>query len=207
MHQRQPAIGVEGLRAAACALLLLCGPFALIALATAVDMFPLPYDLWLVDQRLPKLFRLHMVSAGLALLLVPSAIACHGLDVHKLLGRSAALLVVAGGLTAVPVALASEASLPSRAGFTTQAVVWIALVLAAVHAIRRGARVRHMWLMLAVAAVASAAMWLRLASWAAVQAGLPFEVVYPLAAWLSWMLPLGAVGLVARHRGRAAARL
>lgn len=57
-----------------------------------------------------------------------------------------------------------------------------------------------MWLMLAVAAVASAALWLRLASWTAVKLGLPFEAVYALAAWLSWMVPLGAIGLLARHR-------
>lgn len=86
--------------------------------------------------------------------------------------------------------------------FFLQALVWIGLVVAAVAAIRAGNRTRHMWLMLAVAAVASGAFWLRLSSWAAVHLGLTFETAYALAAWLSWMLPAGLIGLVARSRGR-----
>jgi hypothetical protein len=54
--------------------------------------------------------------------------------------------------------------------------------------------------MLGVAAVASGAIWLRLASWAAVKLALPFDTAYSLAAWLSWLLPLGAVYILARHR-------
>jgi hypothetical protein len=99
------------------------------------------------------------------------------------------------------VALASAATWPARAGFFAQGVAWIALVLMAVCAIRAGERSRHMWLMLAVAAVASAALWLRLASWLAVRWDLPFETVYALAAWASWMLPLAAISLLARRRG------
>lgn len=180
--------------------MLLALPVGLTALGAATGLVRLPYELALVDQRLPVIFRAHMLTSGLALLLVPCAIASHGLSLHKLLGRSAAALVVAGGLTAIPVAMASEASDAARAGFLLQALVWIALVLLAVAAIRGGDRTRHMWLMLAVAAVASGAVWLRLASWAAVKLGLPFETAYALAAWLSWMLPLCVVYLVARNR-------
>jgi NAD(P)-dependent dehydrogenase (short-subunit alcohol dehydrogenase family) len=52
--------------------------------------------------------------------------------------------------------------------------------------------------LLAVAAVASGALWLRLASWTAVSWDLSFEAIYALASWLSWMLPLAAIGLLAR---------
>ena len=152
----------------------------------------------MVEQRLPLVFRTHMLASGLALLLVPCAIVSHGLSLHKLLGRSAATLVVAGGITALPVAIASEASAAARAGFFLQALVWIALVLLAIAAIRGGNRTRHMWLMLAVAAVASGAFWLRLASWAVVKLSLPFETAYALAAWLSWMLPMCVIYLIAR---------
>ena len=189
------------LRAAALMLFVLSFPAGVLAIATAAGLRRLPYELSLLDQRLPALFRVHMGASGLALMLLPIAIACHGFNLHRVLGRSAAILVVAGGVTALPVAIASDASWPARVGFFTQAVVWIALVLAAVRAIRTADRLRHMWLMLAVAAVASAALWLRLASWMAVRWGLPFETVYALAAWLSWTLPLGAIGLLARWRG------
>lgn len=160
----------------------------------------LPYELAIVDHRLPVVFRAHMLTSGLALLLLPCAIAGHGRSLHKLLGRSAAALVVAGGITAIPVALASEASAVARAGFLVQALVWIALVVCAVAAIRGGNRTRHMWLMLAVAAVASGAFWLRLASWAAVGLKLPFEPAYATAAWLAWLLPLSCIYLIARRK-------
>jgi uncharacterized membrane protein len=95
--------------------------------------------------------------------------------------------------------MASEASWAARAGFSMQAIVWLALVLAAVCAILGADRVRHMWLMLAVAAIGSGALWLRLASWMAVKLVLPFDTIYAVAAWLSWILPLGAIGLLFRH--------
>lgn len=181
-------------------LLVLSLPPGLLAIGTAAGLLPLPYELSLLEQRLPVLFRMHMAAAGLALLLVPCAIALHSISLHRVLGRSAAIFVLAGGVTALPVAVASDASWPARLGFCVQALVWIVLVLAGVRAIRAGDRGRHMRLMLAVAAVASAALWLRLASWATVQLGLPFETAYALAAWLSWLLPLGAVGILTRPR-------
>jgi hypothetical protein len=179
--------------------LLLALPVGLTALGAATGLLRLPYELAVVDQRLPVVFRAHMLASGLALLLVPCAIASHGLSLHKLFGRSAAILVVAGGVTALPVAMASEASAPARIGFIVQALVWIIVVLAAVAAIRHGDRTRHIWLMLAVAAVASGAFWLRLASWVAIKLSLPFETVYALAAWLSWMLPVCLIYLIRRH--------
>jgi hypothetical protein len=201
--QARENIGGHGVRAAALMLLILSFPVGLFAIGTATGLLRLPYELSLIDQRLPMLFRVHMASSGLALVLLPSAITCHGLSLHKVLGRSAAVCVIAGGVTALPVALASEASAAARVGFAIQAIVWLALVLAAVRAIREADRVRHMWLMLAVAAVASGALWLRLTSWVTVKLGLPFETIYAAAAWLSWMLPLGAIGLIARLRARA----
>lgn len=198
--QRRATAPWRSFRGSALIALLLALPVALTALGAATGLVRLPYELALVDQRLPVIFRAHMLTSGLALLLLPCAIASHGLSVHKLLGRSAAALVLAGGFTAIPVAMASEASDSARAGFLLQALVWIALILLAVAAIRGGDRARHMWLMLAVAAVASAAVWLRLASWAAVKWSLPFETVYALAAWLSWVLPLSLIYLAARNR-------
>jgi hypothetical protein len=189
------------LRLVALILLVLALPVGAVALGTAAGLLPLPHPLWLVEQRLPVVFRLHMASAGLAFLAVPIAIAGHGLSLHKLVGRTAATLVLAGGLTALPVALASQGHWSARAGFLAQTVLWIALVLCAVRAIRRNDGVGHMWLMLGVAAIASGALWLRLATWAAARWGAPFDVAYALAAWLSWMLPLAAVALLARAGG------
>ncbi len=196
------------LRAAALMLLVLSLPVGLVAIGTAAGLLRLPYELALLEQRLPILFRAHMMSAGLALMLVPSAIVCHGLRLHKVLGRSAAVLILAGGMTALPVAIASEAPWAARIGFAAQAIAWLTLLLVAVRAIRSADRTRHMWSMLAVAAVASGALWLRLASWIAVKLGLPFDAIYAMAAWGSWMLPLGAIGWLARrHMAPSGVRL
>src|SRR5207244_2545776 len=107
----------RGVRVCALMFLLLALPVAVTALAIAAGLLRLPYELAMVDQRLPVVFRAHMLTSGLALLLVPCAIASHSHSFHKLLGRSAAVLVLAGGVTAIPVAAASEASDAARAGF------------------------------------------------------------------------------------------
>jgi hypothetical protein len=190
------------LRFVALMLVILVLPVSAVAVATAAGLLPLPYPLWLVEQRLPVLFRLHMINAGLALPAVTIAIACHGLNLHKLVGRTAAVLVLAGGVTALPVALASEAHWLARAGFLAQGTAWITALLAAGLAIRHNDRRRHKWLMLAVAAIASGAVWLRLATWAAATWGASFDTAYASAAWLSWMLPLGVIALLA-HRERS----
>src|SRR5262249_33832087 len=114
-------------------------------------------------------------------------------------GRCAGLCVAIGGTTALLVALASGASTAARAGFFTQGLIWLALLAAAVIAIRQGLVLRHVRMMFAMAAVASGAIWLRPAVYAAISAGLPFGPAYAVAAWACWMIPLGMT-LVAPHR-------
>jgi hypothetical protein len=62
--------------------------------------------------------------------------------------------------------------------------------------------------MIAMAAVASAAIWLRLVLYAAVAAGLPFDPVYAAACWACWIVPLTLAGVIspAVIPGRDAAR-
>jgi hypothetical protein len=100
-----------------------------------------------------------------------------------------------GGFTALFVALASEASVAARAGFFAQGLAWLALVAAAVAAIRCGDRALHIRLMMAMACVASGALWLRVVVAGAVALNLPFETVYAVAAWACWLIPL-AITLV-----------
>ena len=144
-----------------------------------------------------------MIASGLAMLLIPLVIMLRRhCGWHKALGRLAAGLVCVGGLTALPVALSSEASLATRAGFFVQGVVWLTLIGAGFWAIRQRQIERHARFMLAVAAVASGAIWLRLATVAAVQLDLPFETVYALAAWASWLVPLCVVTCARGFAGR-----
>ena len=178
-------------------------PVGVFAVASGAGLVKLPYGLYLVAKRLPVLFPVHMIASGMALLLIPVVIRLRRqYGWHKALGRLAAGLVCVGGLTALPVALSSEASLPARVGFFVQGIVWVLLMGAGIWAIRQRQIERHAHLMLAVAAVTSGAIWLRLATVAAVQLELPFETVYALAAWASWLVPLGVVTGVRRFAGR-----
>jgi fatty acid desaturase len=185
--------GLHPVVAVACALMVafLVVPTALIAIALGLGLAPLPYDLLLVLQRLPIVFSMHMIASGLALILIPiTAFARHRRKTHRMLGRVTAACVVVGGLTALPVALASEAVAAARAGLFAQGLVWLALITTAVAAIRRGDAARHAALMVAMAAVASGAVWLRLVMAIAAACQLPFEVTYGVAAWACWLVPL-----------------
>src|ERR1051325_9671152 len=186
---------------------LLLGPAALTAIALGFGSVPLPYQLFLVRERLPVAFPVHMVASGLALILIPiAAVLRHWRGVHLALGRSAAVCVVTGGTPALLVALASEATFAARAGLFTQGLVWLALVAAAVVAIRTGNMLRHARLMIAMAAVASGAIWLRLVLYGAVSAELPFDTVYAVAAWGCWIIPLGLAVIASRGLHRSTER-
>ena len=179
--------------------LLLVLPTALVAFALGFGLRPLPYELFVVLQRQPLAFPLHMIVSGAALILIPiAAFARHWRGIHRALGRVTAAAVLIGGLTALPVALASEATTIARAGLFTQGLVWLVLLAVAVSAIRRGDVARHARFMLAMAAVASGVIWLRLATFAATSFGLPFDQVYAGTAWTCWLVPLGIIAIATR---------
>jgi hypothetical protein len=188
-----PSVAAVVLALTVCLLVL---PVALLAIALGAGWRPLPYELFLVLQRLPWVFPLHMIASGLALILIPiAAFARPWRGIHRAAGRLAAAAVVIGGLTALPVALASEATTPARAGLFVQGVVWLALLAVAVTAIRRGEVARHARFMIVMAAVASGAIWLRLVMFAVNLADVPFEAAYAVAAWACWLVPLAIVAM------------
>lgn len=181
---------------------LLVVPVALIAIALGIGLLQLPYELTLVLQRRPVALPLHMVASGLTLILIPiAAWARRRRGLHRPVGRAAAICVAVGGASALLVALASEATAVARAGFFVQGLVWLALLAAAFAAIRRGDVSRHARLMIAMAAVASGAIWLRLLMAGVVAFGAPFDAVYGVAAWACWLVPLSFVLSMSRKSG------
>lgn len=145
----------------------------------------------LIDRRMPVVFRIHMLSSAVVLLLLPVVIAVRFRPwFHRRIGWALGAFVVVGGLTALPVALFSTSWWPARIGFFVQGIVWLWLFYAAVARIRQGDRQRHAHLMLAMAAVTTGAVWFRLATGSALLLDLPFEAVYAAAAWLAWLVPL-----------------
>jgi hypothetical protein len=84
----------------------------------------------------------------------------------------------------------------ARAGFLAQGVVWLALISLGIIAMRQRRFGDHARLMLAMAAVASGALWVRLTTTVATGYDLPFDPVYGCAAWLGWLVPLAIVTLL-----------
>ena len=167
---------------------------SVVAIGSGTGLIPLPYEMFVLAERMPVVFKAHMISSAFALLLIPAVIAMRRLpDVHRMLGRVLGAFVVIGGLTALPVAIFSHSSLVARAGFFVQGLVWMALLASGIMAIRRGNRARHVSLMLAMAAVTTGAVWFRLMIGLAIYFHLPFEPVYSAAAWIGWLVPLAIV--------------
>jgi uncharacterized membrane protein YozB (DUF420 family) len=150
--------------------------------------------MFVLDQRLPVVFRLHMLSSAFALLLVPIVIGFRRHpSVHRKLGRVLGLFVIIGALTALPVAVMSHSSFAARAGFFVQGLVWLALLTSGLMAIRRRDRGTHARFMVAMAAVTTGAIWFRLMTGTAIMLELPFEASYAVASWLGWIIPLAIV--------------
>jgi hypothetical protein len=171
-------------------------PTGLVAVGEGAGRLALPFNLYVVDQRLPGVFKLHMLASGLALALIPLVVwVRRDRAWHRPLGRIAAVSVLIGALTSLPVALASESVAMARAGFLAQGIVWLALIGAGYHAIRQQRIQDHARLMLAMAAVASGAIWVRLTTAVATNWHLPFDPIYGCVAWAGWLVPLAIVML------------
>ncbi|MEQ1715866.1 MAG: DUF2306 domain-containing protein [Hyphomicrobium sp.] len=197
-EKARPTTGKTASFASRCAITsiiaLLIIPVGIVALLSGLGLVRLPYEMFLLNERIPLLFGTHMAASALALLLLPFVIACrHRPDLHRALGRTLGAFVVIGGLTALPVAVVSSSGDLARAGFFVQGLVWLGLFASGWRAIRAHDRRGHARLMLAMAAVTTGAVWFRLMIGTALLFHMPFEATYAFAAWAGWMIPLSLV--------------
>ena len=169
--------------------------------AFASDDFP--ESLAVKVELLPLIFPVHMISGGLALVLLPLAIALrHRPYWHRLAGRIAAVDVLVSGLTAFPVAWVAPVTSWSAAGFSAQAVTWLVLLTLGIRNIRRRRVAAHRTCMVLMVATASGAVFFRiyLALWAMLGAPRWFELFYACDAWVAWLLPVGVTALLLSRR-------
>jgi uncharacterized membrane protein YozB (DUF420 family) len=172
--------------------------------AFANDDFP--ESLAVKVELLPLIFPVHMITGGLALLLLPLAFALrHRPTWHRPVGRLVVADVLVSGLTAFPVAWAAPVTTWSAAGFTAQATTWLVLLVLGIRAIRQRRIAAHRTCMLLMAATTSGAVFFRvyLALWAMVGDRRLFDAFYACDAWIAWLLPLILTALAIR---RSAAR-
>ncbi len=159
-------------------------------------------------ELLPLIFPIHMVAGGLSLLLVPITIFFSHTQYHKFLGRLTAADILVAGATAPFVAWAVPVTIMSAAGFTMQSILWIGLLAAGIWNIRNRRIVAHQACMLLLAAVTSGALFFRLflGLWVRFGDHHYFNDFYAVNAWIAWGIPLLAVLVFHRLRGKKGAQ-
>ena len=168
---------------------------AWVALQEAFDQSDFPEALAVKVEEMPVIFPIHMVTGGLALLLVPLTFVARYTRFHKWLGRVAAADVLVAGVTAIPVAWFQPVTIYSGAGFIAQALVWMTLLGFGIWHIRHGHVRAHQACMLMMAAVTSGAVFFRiwLAIWAIYGSRHYYRAFYSCDSWIGWLLPLTVV--------------
>ncbi|MFO1032857.1 MAG: DUF2306 domain-containing protein [Hyphomicrobiales bacterium] len=178
---------------------------ALRAISESWNNDAFPEALAIKLEQLPVIFPIHMVTGGLALLLVPATLWLQGTRWHRLMGRVTAVDVIVGGITAVPVAWVAPVTKVSAAGFIAQGILWMVLLAVGLWNIWQGRPALHRRAMLLMAAVTTGAMFFRiyLALWAIFgwRSRLREETFYACDARLAQGLPLLLAGHLSPARG------
>lgn len=107
---------------------------------------------------------------------------------HRWLGRLyLGFGVLVGGLAGLYMAFHAFGGLAARLGFGCLAIAWLLTGACAYRAIRAGDVGRHRRWMIRNFALSFAAVTLRMWVPGAVVSGIPFELAYPVIAWLCWI--------------------
>jgi Predicted membrane protein (DUF2306) len=161
------------------------------ALAEASGALDLPYQLVLLDQRLPGIFRIHMAASGLGLILLPCALLLQRQPIaHRILGRAGASSLFIGVAAGLPSAVMSSALPLARLGFLAQGVLCLVLLAQAIAAISKRRVDDHQRAMSRVGAILFGVVVLRLAVVIVSDTEIRFDIAYTIIAWLSWLAPL-----------------
>jgi uncharacterized membrane protein len=149
---------------------------------------------------------MHVFSAVFALALGPFQFSARlrerSRQLHRWLGRLyLGVGVLLGGISGLYLSQYAQGGIVAKLGFAALAVCWIATGLVAYLAVRRGDIAAHRKWMVRNLALTLAAVTIRLYSPILAVAGVPFEVAYPLVAWLCWV-----PNLIVAERFHAVAR-
>jgi uncharacterized membrane protein len=117
------------------------------------------------------------------------------LSLHRWLGRIYLCAVLVGSVAGIYLATIAYGGLPSRLGFASLAVLWLATAMMAYLRVRRGDLEAHREWMIRNYSLTFAAVTLRLWIPLLLSTGLTFEVAYPIIAWLCWIPNLLAAEL------------
>lgn len=176
---------------------------AWVAISSAFANDDFPESLAVKVELLPLIFPVHMVTGGLALILLPLTIALRRQSRwHRPIGRAAAIDVLVAGVTAFPVAWVAPVTFWSAVGFSAQAATWLVLLGLAIRHIRHGRIAAHRACMILMTATAMGAVFFRLylALFAMWGPSRWFDTFYAVDSWIAWVLPLGIAAMAMMRR-------
>ncbi len=129
-------------------------------------------------------------------------------QLHRWMGRLyLGVGVLVGGIAGLIMATHAFGGLPARLGFGLLAVVWLFTGARAYLAIRSGNTAAHRRWMVRNFSLTFAAVTLRLYIPASSIAGVPFEVAYPIIAWVAWVPNLIVAEWWFNRRGASGAEI
>jgi len=134
---------------------------------------------------------LHLAGGGGALALgafqLNTALRSRRLQLHRVMGRVYVVSVIVGGVSGFRMAIASQGGIVAHLGFALLAVAWLFTTTRGFLRIRAGDDVDHRAWMIRSYSLTFAAVTLRLYLPLSLIAGVPFEIAYPVIAWLCWV--------------------
>ena len=149
------------------------------------------------------IFWTHAVAASATLELNPfqfwQGLRSRRRDIHRWIGRAYLVAVLAGGLSGLCMSFFAMTGPVAGAGFFLLALGWLSTTWMAYARIRTGEIAAHRRWMIRSAALAFAAVTLRLYLPLSMVIGLPFEPSYTVIAWACWIPNLIAVELWLRR--------
>lgn len=140
----------------------------------------------------PIVIHTHAFAAGLALLLGPwqfsSRLRARRPQLHRWVGRVYLVAgIVVGGVSGLLLSRLAQGGWVAQLGFACLAIAWLHTGYRGYRAIRRGERAQHRQWMVRNHALTLAAVSLRLYIPLFLASGVPFELAYPVIAWICWV--------------------
>src|SRR5262249_39504449 len=128
---------------------------------------------------------------------------CRALTVHRLMGRTYVVAVIAGGAAGFVLALRSEQGIVTHAGFGLLAILWVFSTIQAYRLIRAGDDVHHREWMIRSFSLTFAAVMLRNILPIELVSGVPFPIAYRIVSWACWVPNLVVAEWIIRRRPAA----
>jgi len=167
---------------------LIIAAYAIAALTVAVVRPPFLQQRFLT---MPLAAAVHLAASAIALAVGPfqhnARIRGRFVNLHRWMGRTYVIAVLAGSIAAFALATMSQGGLPTHIGFGLLAVLWLGTTATAYRHIRAGQQVSHRRWMTRSYALTFAAVTLRIYLPLSFAVGLPFEPAYQAISWLCWV--------------------